>query len=431
MIKILDQNLRYFVFYSLVIFLVLVPTYYVLVDMVWLDELDENNQIVAQRVVFGINKLNVPPEDLERSLDLWSKIHSTVEIVKLQNLIAENDTAYTVEEENIYQIDEINRFRVLSKVVLINGEKYQLIVKTNIEEVEEIILYLSIAAFFFFIALIIGFLFLNKKITNVMLIPFRDTLSKLRNFSVDESMPVDFLSTHIIEFEELNLALADLIGRVRSSYQSQKKIFEDASHELQTPIAVAKSKLDLLLQENGLTINQYELIESVNRSLGRISYINKNLLLISKMNNQHFDVSKLLCFTDILLDALEQLSESLNDKKFSKNIDQKKIFVIGNKFLIETLLYNLLVNSINHSNPKDKVEICLSDGILKVSNSGVSSLSTDILFKRFSNPSDKNLSGGLGLSIVKDVCDIHGWSINYEYKSSLHIFTVNFSSALS
>jgi len=312
-------------------------------------------------------------------------------------------------------------------VIKVNGENYLLTVETNIEETEETAIAIAILTFLFFLILVVGFLILNKRLSVKLWQPFRNTLTKLKTFNLNSQNKISFEESKILEFEELNVALNKLIEHTISVYKSQKEFTENASHELQTPLAIIKNKLDILLQKEALTDRQYQIIEDINKALTRVSRINKNLLLLAKIENQQFDESETINLSELSEECLEQLKEHFSTKELSVHTSiEKDCVVTGNIVLIEVLINNLLLNSIKHSSQKGIVEVKLNESGFIISNSGTTTLEKEHLFKRFKKSSEESSGSGLGLSIVEQICKRHQWTIDYDFHQETHTFKINF-----
>lgn len=426
--KLLNKSLKSFTIYALIVLAASVPAYYFLVDSIWLRELDEHNEIVADRTENELNKLQLSETELNQSIVLWNKIQPGTNLEKTTLDKNKKDSIYTVLRNNPYvAYEDIDRFRGLSRVIKINGENYLLTVETNVEETEETVVAIAILTFLFFLILVVGFLILNRRLSVKLWQPFRNTLTKLKSFNLNSQRNISFEKSSILEFEELNVALNKLIEHTVSVYNSQKEFTENASHELQTPLAIIKNKLDILLQKEALTERQYQLIEDINKALTRVSRINKNLLLLAKIENHQFDDSETINLSGLTEECLEQLQEHFSNKELSVNTSiEKDCVVTGNRVLIEILINNLLLNSIRHNLQKGTFEVKLSKSGFIISNSGRTALEQEQLFKRFKKTSDESLGSGLGLAIVEQICKRHQWKIYYDFQKETHTFKISF-----
>lgn len=426
--KLLNKTLKIFTIYALIVLAASVPAYYYLVDSIWLRELDEHNEIIADRTEAELNRLELSESELNTALTLWNKIQPGTNLEKTNLDLNRPDRTYTVIRKNLYVgYEDINRFRGLSRVIEINKKNYLVTIETNVEETEETVIAIAALTFLFFLILVIGFLIFNRRLSVKLWQPFRSTLNKLKAFNLNSQASIPFEKSNTLEFEELNLALNKLIEHTITVYKSQKEFTENASHELQTPLAIIKNKLDLLLQKEALTDRQYQIIEATNNAVTRVSRINKNLLLLAKIENHQFEDSEEINLSDLTTQSLEHLHEHIENKALilQSEIDCE-LSITGNKTLLEILLTNLILNAIRHNSQKGVIKITLDKSGLTLSNSGNQALEIESLFKRFKRSSNESSGSGLGLAIVEQICKRHHWKINYLFKDDFHIFKVSF-----
>lgn len=280
----------------------------------------------------------------------------------------------------------------------------------------------------FFLLLIVGFVLINRRISRRLWQPFYNSLAKIKSFNLDKQQTVVFDETDIDEFSELNQSLNKLIAGNIAVYNQQKEFADNASHELQTPLAIIQSKLDLLLQSKLLTNEQYELIEDANKALSRVARINKNLLLLTKIENSQFMDREIIDLSDLLESTIAIFSNFSESKNLMLKTEVPSgITVEGNKILIEILLNNLITNAIRYTDNNGTITIKLSEKHLSVANSGTTALERDQLFKRFGTTTSSITRGtGLGLSLVKQICNRYGWKAGYEFHNMQHIFSLHF-----
>jgi signal transduction histidine kinase len=285
---------------------------------------------------------------------------------------------------------------------------------------------ITLLTVFFFALILGGFVWLNRKISHRLWRPFYQTLEKIKAFDLSSNTTFEFDAGNVAEFEELNKSINKLLERNIATFRQQKEFTENASHELQTPLAIVQSKLDLLLQDQAITSEQSRIIEETNRALSRISRTNKNLLLLAKLENQQFLEKQPVELSRSLGDMLELLSGLFGEKTIESDIDSTFV-VEGNAMLIEIMLTNLLMNALRHTKAGSKIVISLGQSELIVANSGTHSLDSTTLFRRFSTVSNHAPGSGLGLSIVKEICNRYGWSVEYKFTEQQHVFTINFA----
>ena len=396
-----------------------------MVDAIWKHELDEHNDIVARKTASQINSLKLSEEKLIETIQLWNDVQPSTNIRKLEKNDNLKDSIFIVEKPHDFlHFEEVDRFRCLSKVIYLNKKPYRFNIETNIEETQETIFFISITTVFLFVMIVGGLLFLNRRLSKSVWKPFRETLDQLKTFSLNNQTKIEFSKTDVSEFDELNQSLTKLIEHNVSVYKTQKEFTENASHELQTPLAILKNKLDILLQNQDLTEKQYQIAEEMNRALSRSSRINKNLLLLAKIDNKQFD-SETFHLDEVLNQSLEILQEHFEQKNISVKTEiSDNVKVNGNIGLTEVLINNLIINAIRHTSINGSILIRLSQSEFEVSNSGTDKLNGDLLFKRFSRFSKDNNGSGLGLAIVQEICKSQNWTIDYRFENNNHIFSV-------
>lgn len=258
--------------------------------------------------------------------------------------------------------------------------------------------------------------------------PFDDTLMKIERFNLELSDIPEFTKSGTTEFERLNHSVEILMRGNKKTYIKQKEFTENASHELQTPIAIIQTKLDLLMQEN-LNRSQARLVEDMYQICNRLRRLNKNLLMLAKIDNEQYaqdEEVNLKTFIQKRLYAYSCLNASGNVSLKEPSPDMT---IHANVTLLESLLDNLVLNAIHHKKQNTDVFIGIAGRSLSVSNKGIEEkpLEKEELFKRFSNNGDKNRGNGLGLAIVKAICDFHHWHVDYQFNDGFHVFTVDFN----
>ena len=417
--------------YILIVLGISIPIYFWVVDSIWKEELDEQNIIVANKTSFSFDQLKLSDKQLKESLQLWNQIQPSTSIEELTAYDNKKDSIYTITlREPDYQAEKMDRFRCLSKIIYIQNKPYRFRIQTNIEETYETIGYLAGTTVVVILLIVAGMLYLNQKISRQIWAPFQKTLDSLKKFQLNQQQMPAFAKSDITEFQELNTAIETMVEHSISVYKTQKEFTENASHELQTPLAILKNKLDLLLQSEGLTEQQYQLAEEMNAALLRSSRINKNLLLLAKIENNQFDSSEKVSIDTILLQSVDTLNEYM---------DQKDIMLIqqivspvdknASSGLTELLCNNLLLNAIRNTPEGGQISVLLDNQQLEISNSGQQALDPQQLFTRFSGISKTTGGTGLGLAIVQEICKFQQWGISYEFRNGSHLFRVGFGNS--
>jgi signal transduction histidine kinase len=427
MSRLLDKPLKAFTIYALLLLGCSIPAYYKVVDYIWLDELDEQNEIVRRNIESGLQRYGADNDQLDGVLELWGRIQPWTRIVPVDaGAPGARDTVYTAVRPNQFDPDDqVDRFRVLASRIQVHGRTYQVEVATNVEEADETMLAIAAVAFVFFGLLVAGFIVLNRRIAKATWRPFRKTIENLKAFDLASRRAMLFEPSDIEEFDELHKVLDRLIQRNIATYEQQRVFIENAAHELQTPLAILKSKMELLLQNADLTSGQAEVLNAIDAPLTRMTRINKNLLLLAKIENSQFEERERLDLSILLEDCVALFADYMEDKALVLHtVSQGTLLVDSNRFLLETMLHNLLTNAIRHSPHGSVIAIELTPASILVSNPGTDGLDQSRLFERFSVAATASTSSGLGLAIVKEVCQQHGWRVEYAFADGRHNFKV-------
>lgn len=423
MTKLLNKPLKTFIAFTCVVLACSIPAYFYLVESIWIDELDDHNQQLKEQIQTRFK--DASQDELNEKIRLWNEIQSTSQITPATK--TSKDSVYLVEREILDNgVKELERFRGLYSTILLNGVLYSLTIETNVEEVHETVFAISVITCLLIILLIVGFILLNRWISKRIWTPFTDTLDKLKEFDLNSESVINFSKTDIQEFAELNGALAKLIDNNIRVYKQQKEFTQNASHELQTPFALLKSKVDLLIQDPSLSAEQRKIIESLDNSISRVTRINKNLLLLAGIENKNYQ-SEEVDLSELVNTLTGTFKDFAEDKGCDISISIKAgVLVKANESLVEILISNLLSNTVRHGVLKSGISVTLDGRSLIVSNEGKSALNEANLFKRFISATTENPGTGLGLAIVKEICDKYGWRVTYSFTGNQHVFSVFF-----
>lgn len=325
-------------------------------------------------------------------------------------------------------LDRLEDQRMLTGVEEIDGKYYRITVMDVFIESDDIyegVVNVMILLFIFLgtVLLVCGFM-----ITRWMFQPFKNTLEKIRTFNVKKSKELKLPKTSTKEFRLLNTFVGQMAAKARRDYLSVKEFSENASHEMQTPLSVARGKLELLLETPGLTAEQLTLIQTAQQSLGKLSKLGEALLLLTKIDNEEFETQQTIDFSRIVRTCLSNFEElaQLKELRLKSEVDSD-VKVKIDPILADVLIGNLVKNTIRHNIENGWIEVQLTQKQLIVKNTGETpKLSPQQLFERFQKSHQSNGSLGLGLAIVKKICEVHHFEVKYEVLENVHTVTVKF-----
>jgi len=330
-----------------------------------------------------------------------------------------NDTLIFDQNEQKYL-----QYRQIHFTQKIRGNYYHMYARRLLIESESLAGPLLILIIFLFLALLVTLFFFNRWVSHKVWKPFYVTLSKLRKYQLKQNDAISLPKTNIDEFDELNEVLGIMMNRIKHDFYLLKEFTENTSHELQTPLAVIKSKIELLMQADNLTNIQYKYLSASLASVHKLSKLNDSLGLLVKIENNQFhnfekiDVyqlieSKLFNYEDLLqIKAIEVIKEKIDPLE-----------IMMNPVLADILIENLINNAIKHNIVDGKIIINVRSNGITIANTGNElTIDTSLLFQRFSKANSQSF--GLGLSIVKEICNQNNIEISYEYIKEKHWHTM-------
>ena len=273
-----------------------------------------------------------------------------------------------------------------------------------------------------FIALLLASLAVNYLVSKKIWSPFYNAVNKAANFDVLSEKPLELPVTNINEFSQLNTVFEQMTRKMRMDYLNLKEYNENSSHEIQTPLAIIRSKLDLLMQNKSLNKESINLIKSVNEATSRITKLNKGLLLISKIENLQFPETKDISLKLLIGESLENYDEIMKLKKIRVETEFEDAGIVNmNEILADVMISNLLSNAVRYNIDEGFILCRLNDQYLSLTNSGLPlKTAPNFLFDRFRKGTDHPEAVGLGLSIVKRIADHYHMQITYTYTGTVH-----------
>ena len=259
--------------------------------------------------------------------------------------------------------------------------------------------------------------------------PFRDTLARIKAFNIQNKEPIEAEKTSVEEFDDLNVFVEEMTRKAVADYKNLKEFAENASHELQTPLAIAQGKLELLT-ETDLSPEQYRYVEDSQRSIRKLSRLSESLALLTKIENHEFTDTEEVSMTALVEETIQSFKEfiQLNGLEVTTDL-QQEVSVKMHPVLADIMWTNLFQNAIKHNVEGGEINVRLSKHSLTIKNTGKplkEGLHTDELFERFKKGEQNTGSIGLGLSIIKRIADQYDYAISYSYSEGWHTITVAF-----
>ena len=422
--RLLQVSLRSMLLYALVLVLVSIPVSLFSIREIINEEVDESLALHADQFIRHIKNYEYL-DDLDLDLKIWDQLSYDIALEPSGGELTDKQYK-TVSMYNSLE-QEMHPFRALSLSVVIKGKPCLLTVYHSLVDNDELITALLIVQAVLIVLLIGGLLLLNRSLSKRLWKPFYSMLEQLKAYELDKNETITAQKTNIIEFDDFNKAISHLTKRNREVFLQQKEFIENASHELQTPISIFQSKLDNLMQKPELSESEAETLLELEQTAKRMARLNKNLLLLSKIDNDQFNEAEEIDLSKLTERLMSNLKPTADVDGISIQTSLPPLSIKANSTLTEVLLTNLFHNAIRHTTPNGKVVVEIVDRKLIVSNTGNPlKMNPEKMFERFSKEGKSENNSGLGLAIVKKICDSCSFKLDYRFQSGIHTFSVSF-----
>ena len=306
-----------------------------------------------------------------------------------------------------------------------DGQYYELKLMISILErddmVEAMLWYLGALFLLFLICTSIGIQLVLKGVFR----PLHRLLDWLHCIQPGKEVPPLDNPTKIREFRQLSDAALDMGNRSYKAYEEQKQFIENASHELQTPLAIVRGKVELLAESEGMTEQQMEQLDEIYATLGRAVKLNKSLLLLSRIENGQYTEMEDVSVDEILDELLPDLMDIYEHKqvRLIRKREEQPFIIRCIHSLAQILVSNLVKNSLLHNREGGELQVLTTPTSLVIKNTGDVPLDGEKLFRRFYHGMDgKKDSTGLGLAIARSIALSSSLKLTYEWQDGMHTF---------
>jgi len=338
--KLLNYTSRRFFLLIAVLLLALGASLYYSIRYKVYDELDEFLVARHQEI---LNVVNENPAIINES-PIYHRDFTIKQISEKEynKCIKKHPTAYFKDTKfEIYQGEE-EPYRKIESVFIYKGAYYKLTVIALLLNSEELLFAIFVTIVIFSVLLIILSVTINKYLLGKLWAPFYRNLDRIRQYRMEKETELVVEHSNIVEFEEINRSVEELVKNNLAVYQNQKQFTENASHEIQTPLAIVRNKLDLLMESPALTDEQANLIEAITDNLERLSLLNKSLLLLSKIENDQFPELRRIDVGILVKKYCDDLEDLLEYKKLTLYFEEDEPAMVSmSPELAHILLSNL------------------------------------------------------------------------------------------
>ena len=340
-----------------------------------------------------------------------------------------HETSISFSDRRIY-INEKNETEPARELTMIFTDRenraYRLVVSTPTFEREDLLRTIFIHIVVLYILLMLTILAVTALIFHYSMKPLYALLRWLDRYHPGkgtENLPIE---ENIIEFKKLTEAARTTIDRAENYMERQKQFIGNASHELQTPLAILGTRIEWIIDNTKLTEEQFTELSKMRQSLHRMNRLNRTLLLLSKIENNQFPEKADIDLVEIINNEVGVYNDIYSENHIKCDIELPERFIVNmNESLATTMITNLIKNSFLHTSDNGTIKIFIKKRVLTIANNGEEPLDSTRLFDRFYT-SGKKGSTGLGLALVKSIADSYNFKIEYKFKDGLHCFAIRF-----
>ena len=303
-----------------------------------------------------------------------------------------------------------------------DGRWYRVTISRNLEGIGGTARMVMNTAGVTLLIIVIASFLVNRLVFRKLWQPFYSSIAAIGAFQLGRQNGMELPETRVEEFNFMNDQFKRMAAKVNKEYLILKEFTENASHEMQTPLAIIRSKLDLAIQDQHLSEEQSATLQSAYGSVKKLANLNRSLLLIARISNDQYSNATMIDVKEKLYDKIISFQEIWRERlEVVYELQEARIKI--NADLLDILLNNLFSNASKHNIVKGKVMIRLTEGSLEIKNTGKPvPLDETRMFQRFYKASLEDDSNGLGLSIIKQICDLAGIAISYSFVGNLHGF---------
>ena len=352
----------------------------------------------------------------------------TITPIDEEEAMAYHGPQYFDREVYIPEKGETEPARVLSKL-FVDGEGRHLRLEVATptfekEDLRETILYWSI---FLFGVLLLVIVVVSMFTVRRALQPLYALLKWLDGYTPGQRGASVPCGGRIVEFRALSEAAESAVSRSEALLAQQKEFLGNASHELQTPLAVVGNRVDYLIDHTSPTEEQLAELMMIKQTLRHSVRLNRTLLTLARIDSGQVGESDHLDIVPIIGEVIDNLNDIYGERRVHAEVEGVRSLSLDiNESMLRMLLSNLLKNGYIHAPENSVIRLTLGNNTMVIANKGTEPLDAASVFDRFYTRTTRAGSTGLGLSIVKSICTHYGYDVVYDYREGEHRFSVTF-----
>jgi signal transduction histidine kinase len=414
--KLFTRYFRINLLATVFIFVLASLAFFFLLRYVSIRQVDDDLRIEQREIESYLVEYKKPPEPI--SVHDQSTTYEVSDIQKPYRTFRTIKSPQRGDEENFRQI--LFTARVGDQWLLFKVSK-------SLEQTEHLNRSIIAISLITIIAILIVSLLINRWLLRRLWKPFYLTLDGLEKYRLGEKILPSFEKDPIYEFNLLNHTVNRFIRDAEKEFLILKEFTENASHELQTPLAIVRTSLDIMTQDENLSESQSHLLQNAFGAIQKMTRLNQSLLLLNKIENKQFASVSAFDFKTLVDEKMTGWQELWQGRDLHVSANLNSVMISMNEQLAEIMLSNLFSNAARHCVESGDVHLELKSNGFSISNTAyLGPLDTETLFKRFSKTGQSTDQHGLGLSIVKQIAEVSRMQVNYGYSNGTHTFSVLF-----
>lgn len=352
----------------------------------------------------------------------------TTKISVFENIA--DSTIYPQYKDTLIYIEELETYELhREKSVIIKGKTdfYLVEMVVNIDDFTKLKKDVAARIVPSFILLALLIIVFSALLSGFLLKPFHKILVQMNKYKVGKGSEINTINSSTQEFRKMQYLFKGMVDRIEDDYRNLKEYTENMAHEIQTPLTIIRNKAERLISDEKVMESHKETIKSIYDETNHLSKLGTTLNLLTKIENGEYTNKVNLLTEEIILKHVDSVSElvDLKSLKIETILDENHQLLID-PFLFDIILKNLLRNAIRYASNDGPIKILTTKDSFKISNYGDElNFSEEKVFERFFTSDNSNQSLGLGLALVKRICDLNQLKIVYKYADNQHIFQIS------
>lgn len=383
------------------------------------DSLEDYSEIIIIRALAGEE---LPSQNTGSNNQYYLKEVTEEYADSREDITYKDSMVYIVEK------GETEPARILTTLFKDDDNRfYELTVSTPSIEKDDLTAAIRNWMIFLYVALLLVIIAVNTWVFQKSMRPLYILLHWLDDYRIGNKNKPLKNDTQITEFRKLNEAAVRNVERSEQLFEQQKQFIGNASHEIQTPLAICRNRLEMMMEDESLSETQLEELMKTHQTLEHITKLNKSLLLLSKIDNGQFTETVELELNKLLKQYLDDYKEVYAYREIRTEIIEDGVFRVQmNESLATILVTNLLKNAFVHNIDGGHIRIEITSHHFVFCNSGVGyPLDKGHIFERFYQGTKKEGSTGLGLAIVNSICRLQNIGLKYYFENGEHCFEIS------